>query len=58
MNLDMASQAGRELLAESLSLGILKDVKKAAPTGMGATERAVITHSKADQKAHAHCTTV
>ncbi|MEA4928410.1 MAG: helix-turn-helix transcriptional regulator [Candidatus Limiplasma sp.] len=50
-------QAGRELLAESLSLGILKDTKKAAPTGMGATERARITHSKADHKAHSHCTT-
>ena len=50
-------QAGRELLAESLSLGILKDMKKAAPTGMGATERARITHSKADHKAHSHCTT-
>lgn len=51
-------QAGRELLAASMSSGILKDTKKAAPTGMGATERAKITLSKADHKAHLHCTTV
>lgn len=51
-------QAGRELLAESMSLGILRDAKKAAPAGTGATERAPITHSKADTRAHSHCTTV
>lgn len=49
--------AGRELLATSMSSGILKDAKKAVPAGTGATERATITHSKADQKAHAYCNT-
>lgn len=50
--------AGKELLAASMSLGIVRDAKKAAPAGTGATERASITRSKADQKAHSHCTTV
>lgn len=51
-------QAGREMLATSMSIGLIQDAKKAAPTGMGATERATIMHSKADTKAHLHCTTV
>ncbi|MDD3334132.1 MAG: helix-turn-helix transcriptional regulator [Eubacteriales bacterium] len=50
--------ARREMLAVSMSLGIIHDTKKAAPTGMGATERAKTTHSKADQMAHAYCTTI
>ncbi len=49
--------AGKELLAASMSVGILKDAKKTAPTGMGAAERATITRSKADQKTHAYCNT-
>ncbi|MEG1884523.1 MAG: helix-turn-helix transcriptional regulator [Clostridia bacterium] len=49
--------ARREMLAMGMSLGII-GTKKAAPTGMGAAERAKITHSKADQMAHAYCTTV
>lgn len=51
-------RAGREMLAACMSQGILKNAKEAAPAGTGATERAKITLSKADQIAHLHCTTV
>lgn len=50
--------ARREMLIVSMSLGIIQDTKKAAPTGMGATERAKTTHSKADQIARVYCNTV
>jgi len=48
---------GNEFIAACMVNGILKDAKKAAPTGMGATERAKITLSKADQIAHSYCNT-
>ncbi len=50
--------ARREMLAMSMSLGIITDTKKAAPTGMGTAERAKTTHSKADQIARVYCSTV
>ncbi len=50
-------EAGREMLAASMSLGIVKGMKKAAPEATGSTERAKTNHCKTDQIAHVYCTT-
>lgn len=55
--LQEVGEAGREMLATSMSLGIVKDTKKAVPAATGTTTRAKTNHCKTDQIAHVYCTT-
>ena len=55
--LQEVGEAGREMLAASMSLGIVEDTKEAEPAGTGTTVRAQTNRCRTDQIAHVYCTT-